>query len=72
MKFYKKQSVLDLVSKQTKLQMNWDIIKAGGNVNEVFKFIPVGLDTFLTNNTISPIKTSKLGLDDECDDIEHY
>ncbi len=51
MKFYeKKTSVLDLLTSETKLKMNWDLVKNGANVNEVFKINPVGLNAFLVDN----------------------
>ena len=51
MKFYKKKtSVLDLLTSETKLKMNWDLVKNGADVNEVFKMNPVGLDEFLKDN----------------------
>lgn len=42
-----KANFLDLISSNTKLQMNWDLIKNGANVNEVFTMNPVGLNEFL-------------------------
>lgn len=50
MKFYKKEdntSILDSLTNQIKLNLNWNLVKNGANVNEVFKKNPVGLDAFL-------------------------
>ena len=69
MKFYTKktESVLDLLGNETKLKMNWDLVKRGADVNEVFKKNPVGLDAFLVNNskTKSANDTKDIGYDDD-------
>lgn len=43
-----KTKVLDYIDKDIKLVMNWNMIKNGASVNEVFKMNPSGLDSFLT------------------------
>jgi len=50
--FYKKSkkiktNVLDFIDSDIKLTMNWNMVKNGASVNEVFKINPVILDSFL-------------------------
>lgn len=41
------KSVLDYINTDIKLKMNWNMIKNGASVNEVFKKNPTGLEAFL-------------------------
>ena len=49
----KKSNILDLLTTETKLKINWDLVKNGTNINEVFRMNPVGLEEFLRDNSQS-------------------
>ena len=61
---YKKASdtnldFLNLLSNQTKLNMNWDLVKKGFSVNQVFKDNPCGLDSFITGSAVNQPKVKQ-------------
>ena len=66
MKFYEKQkpNILDLISGETKIKMNWDMVSNGANVNEVFKLNPIGLGVFLQPSITMESVNSTEYLDD--------
>jgi hypothetical protein len=53
--FYKKTkkqktTVLNMLDESLKLNVNFNLVKNGANINRVFKSNPIGLDAFLVQN----------------------
>jgi hypothetical protein len=59
--FYRKSkpNVLNYIDNSFKVIMNFNMVKNGANINEVFKINPCGLDAFITKTTIIANKPLK-------------
>jgi hypothetical protein len=55
----KQPRALDFIDNSFKVNMNFNMIKNGANVNEVFKINPCGLDSFLTGVPVAANKQLK-------------
>jgi len=54
-------NVLDLIDNSVKISLNFNLIKNGADVNDVFSANPVPLDSFLTGKYIIPKDYSYVG-----------
>jgi len=53
--FYTKEknnNILDFISKNTKINIAWEMVKNGANVNEVFSNMNFEIDDYLGNNQL--------------------